>query len=478
MAKMLEAQLLLCLVTLTAASEQPLVKCTVPVHVKFIVSPEQLQPEFKEEIKQFDCKMNLAAMDVDGIAEVRQLQSSSNSSDDDDDYGDENATNATAPATGTATKTNSSDLSALNQAVDAEMGGAHCWKTWTTGLLSLGLSLSLPVAEAAPGAFRVPSRPQKLKDLTEVVEVLMPCSALFDPLRDLDGDGTFDCKITQEQNAIAESVPEIDGTWHVLSAQSVSGEGLDVEERIPGDSIAIGGGAWCMDPSQNSRWEDKLEHLAKEELPVVLTNVASFAHDGTFCSSEKLCEATMWSFDLAYPASSCTPGVAGWIQPCTAKLLPDGTLVLVRGASVRSGSKTHRPPLMAALTHATDALPFTNGLAAATQSSFEVLLLHKHFENGAYVTTSSHPAARQLQSSGDSSDDNETLSNETSSSTNETSSNESTTTKTSSTTTANATTTANLADLNKTVAAEIGQARGLHVWSTALLGFALRLLVC
>jgi hypothetical protein len=308
--------------------------------------------------------------------------------------------------------------------------------------------------------------------------------------------------VTQEQNSIAVSVPEIDGTWHVLSAQSVSAGNSPSERRLPRDSITIGGGAWCVDPSKTVRAESTLDHLVKEELPLALTNVARFTHDAKPCGSTQPCEASMWSFDLAYPSSSCTPEVVGWIQPCTAKLLPDGTLVLLRSAPTQISNKMRRPPLMSAMMDAKDALSFANGVAAATDSSFEVLLVQKHHslssgsvgvlpgaqsDNTEYLLAlniwgklqsdstdtdaQSSTEVRQLQSS--SSVDNS------SNSTDE--ENETTTTSTTSTATTTTTsavnitnTTANLSALNSTeVQAEIGHASDLRLWSTAFLCFAL-----
>jgi len=513
MMKVCEALLLLAHVAFAAATEQPLVQCAVPVHVRFIVSAQQLQPEFSEDIRPgqkhwsaYKCQMNVA--DIDGFGEARMLQFASNYSDD------ENETTTTTTSTTTTSTMNSSAPSVIvNETVAAELGGSCGLKAWASGLLSLGLSLSLPVAEAAPGPFMAPSQPQKVKELVEVVVVLMPCSALLDPLRDLDGDGAFDCKVTQEQNNIAESLSEVDGTWHILSAQSVSSGGLPSEHPLHANSITLGGGAMCVDSSKDARWADKLEQIDKAQLPLVLTNIARFTHDAKPCVSEKACEASMWSFDLAYPASSCTPEVASWVQACTAKLLPDGTLVLVRGAPVQSGSSARRPPLMASVSYAADALPFANGLAAATQSSFEVLILHKYqgtlhdafrrgdadgngmlsysefqmaIANGACVAASSEPSssvpsARQLQSSSNSDvhiidvdiiaelrqlqsdtnfseDDNETIT-------------------VTAATTVNSTVNSTAAVTVAPAEAETGQARDLRVWSTIFFCLALRFLI-
>jgi cytoskeletal protein RodZ len=512
MMKVLEAQLLFCVMTLSAATEEQLVRCGLPVHVKFIVSPEQHEPAFKEPSKHgqkhwsaYRCEMN--------EAEARHLQATSstdNSTDDDANETTTATTTTTSPTTTTSANTtnvtnanttttspNTSGLLALNETVNAELGGAHCWKTWTSGLLSLGLSLSLPVAHAAPGAFMMPSQPRKLDDLPDVVEVLMPCSALLDPLKDLDGDGALDCKVTQEQSSIAVSVPEVEGNWRVLSAQAVSSSNPTSNRHLPRDSITIGGGAWCVEPAQTARLASKLELLAQEELPLALTNVARFTHDGQVCSMEKSCEASMWSFDLAYPSSSCTPEVVGWIQPCMAKLLPDGTLILLRGAPTLSGGDVHRPPLMAALSDVKDALSFVNGVAAATRASFEVLILKKHSTGlnavllaeqklqsaGANDGNDNFAEVRQLQASSDpsnfsnsSDDDDETSTTSTTPTTTSSSPvNITTTANTTTNATANATTTVNGTE---EVAAELGQARDLRLWSTAFFCCALRFLVC
>merc|ERR1711977_20155 len=118
--------------------------------------------------------------------------------------------------------------------------------------------------------------------------------------------------------------------------------------------------------------------------------------------------------------------------------------MLVRGARVRSGKTAGRPPLMAAVTHATDALPFASGLTAATQSSFEILVLNKY---------QSIVEVRQLQSSVNSSeDDNETTtitSTPSATTTIRDDDNETTTIITTTITTSNAT--ANSSKLNKTV---------------------------
>jgi hypothetical protein len=387
----------------------------------------------------------------------------------------------------------------------------------------------------------VPSQPQKVATQVDVVEVLMPCSTLLDPLRDLDGDGTFDCKITQEQHEVAVSISELDGTWHIVSAQSVSSESLSSEDCNSQDSITIGGGAWCVDSSETAQWEYQLNELDKEKLPLALTNVAHFNNDAKPCRSEEACEATMWTFDLAYPVSSCTPGIAGWVQPCSAKLLADGTLVLVRGAPVQTGSTVRRPPLLVSVAHVADALPFANGLAVATQSSFKVLLLHKHHgllrdafrsqdahgngivpmqhelqSNSNYdEDTHSTDEVRQLQSinmsfelqntgnssnSNSSDDDNETITVTTSTPTPTTTTTTTTNTITitifspatiiTSTTTAfdtTETTTAKLSELNNSHfywdhnntenSAEIAQACSLRVWSSVFFCLTLCLLI-
>jgi cytoskeletal protein RodZ len=513
MMKVFAAQFFLGLATSAVADDQPLVRCAVPVHVKFIVTPQQLQPEFKvqrpgqkhwsaykcqmadQESKRSGMQMSIEDQAVDASAAVRRLEATVNASEDDD-----NETTTTTTTTSTATPTTTTnatatngtnstnvttntssttvDLSVLNETVNAELGGAHCWKTWATGLLSIGLSLSLPVAEAAPGAFMARSQSKRLDELTDVVEVHMPCSALMDPLRDLDGDGELDCKVTQEQNSIAEFVSEVDGTWHVLSAQSVPNTALNTKHQLAKDSITIGGGAWCVDPSQNAK---QLNNLAKEQLPLALTKVARFTHDGTVCRTDEPCEATMWSFDLAYPTSSCTPEVVGWVQPCSAKLLPDGTLVLLRGAPVQSGSDARRPPLMATINEATEALSFANGVSAATGTSIEVLLLQKHHS----ISSGSNDVhdiveVRQLQSISNSSDEDNETSTTTSPTTSTITANTTTTANTTSNTTLNTTTTTttgNLTELNNTVNAELGRAGDLRMWSTAFLCLTLRSLV-
>jgi len=292
-----------------------------------------------------------------------------------------------------------------------------------------------------------PHQPRKVTEQANAVEVLMPCSALHDPLSDLDGDGALDCKMTEEQNAVAESLPEIQGTWHILSSQSVSSGNLILANRQPQESITMGGGALCVDASATAPWE-----------AAVFMNVERFTHDAKPCGTNQACEASMWSFDLAYPESACTPELAGWVQPCTAKLLA-GTLMLVRGARVQTGKSAGRPPLMASVTHATDAFPFASGLTAATRSNFEILLLNKY---------QSIVEVRHLQSSVNSSeDDNETTTITSTPSTTTTirdDDNETTTIITTTIPASNAT--ANSSKLNKTVSAELGHAQSWYVWTT------------
>jgi hypothetical protein len=234
----------------------------------------------------------------------------------------------------------------------------------------------------------------------------------------------------------------------------VSAGNLVFANRQPQESITMGGGAWCVDASATAPWE-----------AAAFMNVERFTHDAKPCGTNQACEASMWNFDLAYPESSCTPELAGWVQPCTAKLLADGTLMLVRGARVQSVKTAGRPPLMAAVTHATDALPFASGLTAATQSSFEILVLNKY---------QSIAEVRQLQSSVNSSeDDNET-------STISTTTTPNTTTTITTTNTANVSlvnnsnkskSTGNLSALNKSksVDAELGHAQSWRVWTTGFL---------
>jgi hypothetical protein len=337
----------------------------------------------------------------------------------------------------------------------------------------------------------MPHQPRKLDELPDVVEVVMPCSALLDPLKDLDGDGAFDCKLTQEQSSIAMSVPEVEGNWHVLSAQSVSSLNPPSLHHLNGDSITIGGGAWCMEPSQFARLAKRLDFLTQTELPLALATVERFTHDGQVCSTEKSCEASMWSFDLAYPTSSCTAGVVGWTQPCIAKLLPDGTLVLLRGAATQSGVDVQRPPLLSALSDVDDALSFASGVAAATQSSFEVLILKKRNIGLSAVLAEERKLAgnfaevRQLQASdvsnfsNSSDDEDETSTTVTTTSSSPVSVTTTVNATTNATTngTTNATTTVNVSELEPVVAAELGQASGLRVWSTAFFCFALRFLI-
>eukprot|EP00746_Dinoflagellata_sp_MGD_P166270 gnl/MRDRNA2_/MRDRNA2_96043_c0_seq1.p1 gnl/MRDRNA2_/MRDRNA2_96043_c0~~gnl/MRDRNA2_/MRDRNA2_96043_c0_seq1.p1 ORF type:complete len:375 (+),score=91.37 gnl/MRDRNA2_/MRDRNA2_96043_c0_seq1:164-1126(+) len=316
------------------------------------------------------------------------------------------------------------------------------------------------------------SQGRKLAELTEVVEVLLPCNALFDPLQDLDGDGAIDCKVTQEQNAIAELVPEIEGTWRVLSTLS---SGTMNAEHLPKDSLTIGGGALCV-ATEQLPWT--LSNVPKEQLPLALANVVRFTNDGKPCSADKPCQATMWSFDLAYPSSSCTPEVVGWIQPSVAKLLPDGTLVLLRGAAVQGGADARRPPLMETIESAAGALQFASGLSASGLN-IEVLLLSTYHNSasGSNNVLYFYTEARHLQSSSSSSDednDNETSTD------NETTTGITTSTETTTTITVNTSTTVNLTDLNSSnvsAEAEIGDAPGLRVWSTAFFCFALRLLI-
>lgn len=142
--------------------------------------------------------------------------------------------------------------------------------------------------------------------------------------------------------------------------------------------------------------------------------------------------------------------------------------MLVRGARVQSGKTAGRPPLMATVTHATDALPFASGLTAATQSSFEILLLNKY---------QSIAELRHLQSSVNSSEDD----NETSTISNTVDNGNVTTTitttstslavvnnsNTSSSNTSNST--GNKSALKKSVDAELGHAQSWRVWTTGFL---------
>jgi hypothetical protein len=492
----------LVLISLTAATAKPLVQCDVPVEVKFIVTPQQLQPGFKEASmpgqkhwSAYGCTMNIAAGNADSNPQGRQL-SSSNSFDDEN----VTTTNETEIATTTAatvvydttstTVSNTNNTNSTTVEAEGEVGGACSWNMWTTGVFSLGVSLSLPVAAAAPTDFMAPHQPRKVVEQIDVVEVLMPCSALRDPLSDLDGDRALDCKMTEEQNAVAEPVPEVEGTWHIQSAQSVS-LAVSFENKFPQDSITMGGGAWCMDSSEMALGE-----------AAALTNVLRFTHDGKPCGAKQACEASMWSFDLAYPQSSCTPEVAGWVKPCTAKLLADSTLVLARGAPeelvMQTGKNAGRPPLMTSVIHATDVIPFANGLAAATQSSFEVLVLNKHRVLDAFqkdvddfsdlkdvsslasvMMNAGIPPARQLESSSNNTDDeNETTITTT----------EATVTTTVAAVVYNTTTTAanassNITTTNMTTTTEdvgegeVGRAQSWGMWTIGFLCLCLRLLM-
>lgn len=413
-----------------AATDKPLVQCSVPVDVEFIVTAGLRQPEFNEVTKPgqqhwsaYKCQMHVQEREDGAVEDLlfpsdvplayqqwgfsRQLLSVSNSTDDDNET---ESTTTSPPATITSTAATQSSTTAnltgnsttnLTKApVSAEIAGACRWKSWTAGLFSLSLSMSLPVALAAPGTFMVPSQPRKLTAQIDVVEVLMPCSAMSGPLRDLDGDGTVDCLMTKEQHEVAVSVPEVDGTWHIVTAHSVSSGSSPSEASPSQESITIDGGVLCTESSPTIQWD-------KEKLPLALTHVEAFTHDAKPCGSGEVCQATMWAFDLTYPASSCTPGIAAWAQPCSAKLLADGTLVLLRGPAVPLGSGARQPPLMINVADSADALPFANGLAAATGSRFEVLLLRK-FEEVSIQELPIQWGRQLLSASNFSDDDNET----------------------------------------------------------------------
>merc|ERR1719498_942679 len=100
--------------------------------------------------------------------------------------------------------------------------------------------------------------------------------------------------MTEEQSAIAESVPEVEGTWRILSAHSTFVGRLLSVERLPSDRITMSSGAWCTDSSKTAPWE-----------AAALTNVVSFTHDAKPCGRKQPCDASMWNFDLAYPESAC-----------------------------------------------------------------------------------------------------------------------------------------------------------------------------
>merc|ERR1719240_1479782 len=87
----------------------------------------------------------------------------------------------------------------------------------------------------------------------DTVDVLMPCSALLDRLEDLDGDGQPDCKMTQEQNKLAQSVPALQGTWYVHSSHAISG-GRKLSTTLKGSNLTIGAGTLCVPPT--ARWNN------------------------------------------------------------------------------------------------------------------------------------------------------------------------------------------------------------------------------
>jgi len=346
-----------------------------------------------------------------------------------------------------------------------------------------------------------PHVPQKVADLIDVVEVLLPCSAMLDRQKDLDGDGELDCKMTQEQSEMAESVPEVQGTWQILSARSASSGNILADQHLNYASITMGSGAWCVDSSEmwSPQRVNEVDQVAKDQLPLAFTKVVRFTASGKECRSHEPCDAAMWSFDLAYPTSGCTPGIAGWVQPCTAKLLADGMLVLIRGALVHLGTSTQRPPIMTGVANAADAFTFVNGLAAATGSHFEVVLLQKNsrmfHDVHAFdaVNDGDHGSVpRQLQFDSNSSDDDlndttiitTTASTATSTTTSSTSTTTPTTTTTTTTTTTNSTlvnTTGNFSalngTLNGTINAEIGKACSWGSWRITLFGLAMLLLI-
>jgi cytoskeletal protein RodZ len=130
-------------------------------------------------------------------------------------------------------------------------------------------------------------------------------------------------------------------------------------------------------------------------------------------------------------------------------------------------------------------------VAAATQSSFEVLILKKRNIGLSAVLAEERKLAgnfvevRQLQASdvsnfsNSSDDEDETSTTVTTTSSSPVSVTTTVNATTNATTngTTNATTTVNVSELEPVVAAELGQAGGLRVWSAAFFCFALRFLV-
>jgi hypothetical protein len=224
----------------------------------------------------------------------------------------------------------------------------------------------------------------------DVIDVLVPCAALISPLYDLDGDGQLDCKMTKEQSLIAQAIPALEGNWKVAGAHTVAHGRRLATTKLQGDNITFTDGAMCTDVPADAHWsfshqKEKIE-LFQNLLPLAAANVAGFTHNGKRCEEDN-CEATMWSFDLTYPSSGCTPDLPGWVRPCTAKMMPNGQLVLIRGESATAGTVATRPPLLEDIESVHDVLPFANGLAAAAQSEFEVLVLQKenHSRHKAFV---------------------------------------------------------------------------------------------
>jgi hypothetical protein len=219
----------------------------------------------------------------------------------------------------------------------------------------------------------------EFKKRDHVVDVLLPCDSLMYPLKDLDGDGQLDCTMTKEQSEIGTVIPALAGSWKVAAAHTVAHGRRLVEHKHLGDNMTFDAGAMCMDTSDvKDAFKHSGEHVEflQRALPTAVANVGSFNHKGERCEGAA-CEASMWTFDLTYPASACLPNLPGWVRPCSAKMMPNGQLVLIRGEITTAGSVAQRPPLMEDIEVVHDILPFANGLAAAAQSQFDITILQK-----------------------------------------------------------------------------------------------------
>jgi len=271
--------------------------------------------------------------------------------------------NSTTPPPSTSAAAAADGSTTAAKVSEAETTG--CFATVFNPLVA-GMSLSLPFVMADDAQTKKLDR----------VDVLLPCGALTSALKDLDGDGSLDCTMTKEQSEIATVVPALDGSWKVSAAHTVAhGRRLASPHH---EDVTFDSGAMCMDKISGA------EKDLSKTLPTAVANVAGYTHQGKHCEAD---EASMWSFDLTYPASTCTPGLGGWVRPCTAKMMPDGKLVLIRGQVTQAGNVAQRPPLMEDIEAVHDVLPFANGLAAAAQSEFDILVLHKssHVNHKAFV---------------------------------------------------------------------------------------------